>query len=119
MDLLNQQCFEFTVRTLAHIALSPLYNQNSGRAVGPRRCSSVKAQQLPPQEAYVELKGDWRRPICSPLTGTGHSVCVALGKFDAMHIGHRLLVEEAARMGGYPCLLSFWGMAEVRPSSNE
>jgi len=30
-----------------------------------------------------------------------------------MHRGHRSLAEAATRLGGYPCLLSFWGMAEV------
>lgn len=38
---------------------------------------------------------------------------VALGKFDAMHIGHRALAETAAAMGGQPWLISFSGMAEV------
>lgn len=37
---------------------------------------------------------------------------VALGKFDAMHVGHRALAEDAARMGK-PYLVSFSGMAEV------
>ncbi|KAL3684299.1 hypothetical protein R1sor_002321 [Riccia sorocarpa] len=37
---------------------------------------------------------------------------VALGKFDALHIGHRALAEQAARMGP-PVLLSFSGMGEV------
>ncbi|BBM98416.1 FAD synthetase [Marchantia polymorpha subsp. ruderalis] len=37
---------------------------------------------------------------------------VALGKFDALHIGHRALAEQAARMGS-PVLLSFAGMGEV------
>ncbi|KAG7551627.1 FAD synthetase [Arabidopsis thaliana x Arabidopsis arenosa] len=37
---------------------------------------------------------------------------VALGKFDALHIGHRELAIQAARIGT-PYLLSFVGMAEV------
>ncbi|KAH7283097.1 hypothetical protein KP509_35G060500 [Ceratopteris richardii] len=37
---------------------------------------------------------------------------VALGKFDALHIGHRALAIQASRMGP-PVLLSFSGMAEV------
>ncbi|KAI5079022.1 hypothetical protein GOP47_0006693 [Adiantum capillus-veneris] len=37
---------------------------------------------------------------------------VALGKFDALHIGHRALAIQASRMGP-PVLLSFTGMAEV------
>lgn len=38
---------------------------------------------------------------------------VGLGKFDAMHIGHRSLAEAAAAMDGQPWLISFSGMAEV------
>ena len=37
---------------------------------------------------------------------------VALGKFDALHIGHRELAIQASRVGP-PFLLSFAGMAEV------
>ncbi|CAN4090345.1 unnamed protein product [Withania somnifera] len=37
---------------------------------------------------------------------------VALGKFDALHIGHRELVIQAAKRG-IPFLLSFVGMAKV------
>ncbi|EPS68762.1 hypothetical protein M569_06007, partial [Genlisea aurea] len=37
---------------------------------------------------------------------------VALGKFDALHIGHRELAIQAAKIG-VPFLLSFAGMAEV------
>lgn len=36
---------------------------------------------------------------------------VALGKFDAMHIGHRSLIEKAASMGDEAWLVSFSGMA--------
>ncbi|KAK4479658.1 hypothetical protein RD792_015186, partial [Penstemon davidsonii] len=37
---------------------------------------------------------------------------VALGKFDALHIGHRELAIQAAEIG-VPFLLSFIGMAEI------
>lgn len=37
---------------------------------------------------------------------------VALGKFDALHLGHRALAERASELGT-PFLLSFSGMAEV------
>lgn len=40
-------------------------------------------------------------------------VIVALGKFDAMHKGHRSLALAAARMGDEPWLLSFSGMGQV------
>lgn len=38
---------------------------------------------------------------------------VALGKFDALHRGHRALAEAAAELGGAPWLVSFSGIAEV------
>eukprot|EP00242_Pyramimonas_sp_CCMP2087_P011456 CAMPEP_0198225572 /NCGR_PEP_ID=MMETSP1445-20131203/101681_1 /TAXON_ID=36898 /ORGANISM="Pyramimonas sp., Strain CCMP2087" /LENGTH=131 /DNA_ID=CAMNT_0043905137 /DNA_START=203 /DNA_END=594 /DNA_ORIENTATION=- len=37
---------------------------------------------------------------------------VALGKFDALHLGHRALAEKAASMGT-PYLISFSGMSAV------
>ena len=37
---------------------------------------------------------------------------VALGKFDAMHLGHQALALRASEMGA-PWLMSFSGMAEV------
>ena len=37
---------------------------------------------------------------------------VALGKFDALHVGHRELAIQASRVGT-PYLLSFVGMAEI------
>lgn len=37
---------------------------------------------------------------------------MALGKFDALHIGHRELAVQASKVGT-PFLLSFVGMAEV------
>lgn len=37
---------------------------------------------------------------------------VALGKFDALHLGHQALVQKAAELGS-PYIISFGGMAEV------
>lgn len=37
---------------------------------------------------------------------------MALGKFEALHIGHRELAIQASKAGA-PFLLSFVGMAEV------
>lgn len=47
-------------------------------------------------------------PLGFHLTGG----IVALGKFDALHIGHRELAIQASEAGA-PFLLSFVGMAEV------
>ncbi|KAH8938970.1 hypothetical protein BDL97_15G012000 [Sphagnum fallax] len=50
-----------------------------------------------------------------PLASAGCDLAggvVALGKFDALHVGHRALAERAAEIG-IPFLLSFSGMAQV------
>ena len=54
---------------------------------------------------------NWNKPL--PADGRNKSVSVALGKFDGMHQGHRLLAQQAASCGATPYLLSFSGMAEV------
>lgn len=54
-------------------------------------------------------KGDWSAPLAFPPNARGPAV--ALGKFDAMHRGHRALAAAAAATGGTPWLLSFSGMA--------
>lgn len=82
-------------------------NHASSRRIHSRSC----AQQDTPlvQECST---ADWN----TPLKGQSPSdapVSVALGKFDGMHQGHRLLAERAAASGAHPYLLSFSGMAEV------
>ncbi|DBA67148.1 TPA: hypothetical protein ACH3X2_001470 [Trebouxia sp. C0005] len=54
---------------------------------------------------------NWNKPM--KAQGLSGSVFVALGKFDGMHQGHRLLAQQAASSGASPYLLSFSGMAEV------
>ncbi|CAH8308898.1 unnamed protein product [Eruca vesicaria subsp. sativa] len=51
-----------------------------------------------------ELSADGSTPVSGGI--------VALGKFDALHVGHRELAIQASRVGT-PYLLSFVGMAEV------
>ncbi|KAG2334431.1 hypothetical protein Bca52824_005611 [Brassica carinata] len=51
-----------------------------------------------------ELPTDGSTPVSGGI--------VALGKFDALHVGHRELAIQASRIGT-PYLLSFVGMAEV------
>ncbi|KAL3154254.1 hypothetical protein ABBQ32_013752 [Trebouxia sp. C0010 RCD-2024] len=54
---------------------------------------------------------NWSKPLTA-VAGVAEPVVVALGKFDGMHQGHRLLAQQAASSGS-PFLLSFSGMAEV------
>lgn len=57
----------------------------------------------------------WRKPFpqAGDSTEIGRPPIVALGKFDALHLGHRSLAIAAAELGGSPWLVSFSGMAEV------
>ncbi|XP_058192367.1 FAD synthetase 1, chloroplastic-like isoform X1 [Rhododendron vialii] len=55
---------------------------------------------------------DDRVPPHEGLSSVAVGGVVALGKFDALHIGHRELAIQAAKVG-VPFLLSFVGMAEV------
>ncbi|CAA7023448.1 unnamed protein product [Microthlaspi erraticum] len=63
-----------------------------------------------PHDCFRQGEADPELPVegLSPVAGG----IVALGKFDALHIGHRELAIQAARIGT-PYLLSFVGMAEV------
>ncbi|KAG6713721.1 hypothetical protein I3842_05G167600 [Carya illinoinensis] len=56
------------------------------------------------QEEDHELPSEGLSPVSGGI--------VALGKFDALHIGHRELAIQAAKVGP-PFLLSFVGMAEI------
>ncbi|XP_073141090.1 FAD synthetase 1, chloroplastic-like isoform X1 [Henckelia pumila] len=55
--------------------------------------------------------GDVPDPPSARLSPVAGGI-VALGKFDALHIGHRELAIQAAEIG-VPFLLSFVGMAEI------
>lgn len=87
---------------------------------------------LPPSAEAGYARATWCRPLsgCSPSApADGPATCssaaslppagellppiVALGKFDALHKGHRALAAAAAELGGAPWLVSFSGMAEV------
>lgn len=84
-------------------------------------CADATASQPAetPGEALIEESTleNWRSPLHSLTRATSAAsqssprCVVALGKFDAMHLGHRSLVERAASMGGEPWLISFDGMA--------
>ena len=78
----------------------------------PHAQATLQSDAAP--EACLSLTEDWKRPLLTSAQLQGRrGVAVAIGKFDAMHTGHRALAQAAAAMGCAPCLLSFWGMAEV------
>ncbi|XP_077213595.1 FAD synthetase 1, chloroplastic-like [Tasmannia lanceolata] len=70
----------------------------------PHRKNPLVADSFSQQENDRDLLSEG---VC-PVTGG----IVALGKFDALHIGHRELAVQASK-AGVPFLLSFVGMAEV------
>eukprot|EP01025_Chloroclados_australasicus_P012109 TRINITY_DN1551_c1_g1_i1.p1 TRINITY_DN1551_c1_g1~~TRINITY_DN1551_c1_g1_i1.p1 ORF type:complete len:334 (-),score=21.30 TRINITY_DN1551_c1_g1_i1:75-1076(-) len=88
--------------------------QHGGNMISKLRRFSIQVlntqQQgfLQPTASIVEYRDDqsWMQPLKSK------NAIVALGKFDALHIGHRSLVEEASLMGD-PYLISFSGMAQI------
>ncbi|XP_050373293.1 FAD synthetase 2, chloroplastic [Argentina anserina] len=57
-------------------------------------------------------QGQDQRELPSDVLSSVAGGIVALGKFDALHIGHRELAIQASKVGP-PFLLSFVGMAEV------
>ncbi|KAK8617463.1 hypothetical protein V6N13_080379 [Hibiscus sabdariffa] len=61
-------------------------------------------------DSFSQQEDDHEKPseVLSAVAGG----IVALGKFDALHIGHRELAVQASKVGT-PFLLSFVGMAEV------
>ncbi|KAE8702412.1 FAD synthetase 2 [Hibiscus syriacus] len=61
-------------------------------------------------DSFSQQEDDHEKPseVLSAVAGG----IVALGKFDALHIGHRELAIQASKVGA-PYLLSFVGMAEV------
>ncbi|XP_010521952.1 PREDICTED: FAD synthetase 2, chloroplastic [Tarenaya hassleriana] len=93
-----------------------LANADSGHSLPDQMVSSSGSHCKIPSENPVLHDCFSQREDDSGLQVEGLSPVaggiVALGKFDALHIGHRELVIQASRIGT-PYLLSFVGMAEV------
>lgn len=79
------------------VSSSSLQSKSSGEMPTLPSCFSER-------EDDRELPGEGLSPVAGGI--------VALGKFDALHIGHRELAIQASKIGA-PYLLSFIGMAEV------
>ncbi|KAJ0936365.1 putative FAD synthase [Helianthus annuus] len=98
--LMNQKLF---VHVNGGIRL-PITVQGASTRVLSLSSSDMKATR----QSQQENDGTSRSQQLSSVAGG----IVALGKFDALHIGHRELAIQAAK-AGTPFLLSFTGMAEV------
>ncbi|XP_072951432.1 FAD synthetase, chloroplastic [Typha angustifolia] len=82
---------------------------------GPCKCSLKAFSSYGSQEANLsseETKKDKFLIDCGDDQECVLGGIVALGKFDALHIGHRQLAIQASK-AGTPFLLSFVGIAEV------
>ncbi|CAH2073543.1 unnamed protein product [Thlaspi arvense] len=79
------------------VSSTGFHRRNSGEVPVLHNCFSQR-------EDDPELPAEGSPPVAGGI--------VALGKFDALHIGHRELAIQASRIGT-PYLLSFVGMAEV------
>lgn len=80
-----------------------------------RSCNITKVRNSSgAQEANMETKVGKEKFLvdCGPDQQCVLGGIVALGKFDALHVGHRELAIQAAKIG-VPFLLSFVGIAEV------
>ena len=92
-------CRQLALRRLAHGVWR--WRNLSTASGGVRSCADVHQTDLI-EETTAE---NWRSPLGSlhgsAADGGGRSI-VALGKFDALHRGHRSLVEQAAQMHGSP-----------------
>ncbi|KAK8561440.1 hypothetical protein V6N12_048511 [Hibiscus sabdariffa] len=81
------------------------------RIVSSSSLQSKSAGDIPfLPDSFSQQEDDHEKPseVLSSVAGG----IVALGKFDALHIGHRELAIQASKVGT-PYLLSFVGMAEV------
>ncbi|KAE8686842.1 FAD synthetase 2 [Hibiscus syriacus] len=81
------------------------------RLVSSSSLQSKSASDIPfLPNSFSQQEDNHERPseVLSAVAGG----IVALGKFDALHIGHRELAIQASKVGN-PYLLSFVGMAEV------
>lgn len=73
--------------------------------------SRVQPSQRSPFSDSLSERDEAQEPPSERLSPLAGGI-VALGKFDALHVGHRELAVQASKYG-IPLLLSFVGMAEV------
>ncbi|KAL3824290.1 hypothetical protein ACJIZ3_020319 [Penstemon smallii] len=94
---------------------SSFVTNNNDDLVGvsiPSNDNSVpNTPQTPRLSDCLSVAEDGQDPPSERLSPVAGGI-VALGKFDALHIGHRELAIQAAEIG-VPFLLSFIGMAEI------
>ncbi|RZC73564.1 hypothetical protein C5167_049037 [Papaver somniferum] len=93
------------------ISISKLTTSSSSHhRIGFRKPKSAgKSQTI--TDCFSQQEDDREVPLEGDVVSVAGGI-VALGKFDALHVGHRELAIQASK-AGTPFLLSFVGMAEV------
>ncbi|KAH9612121.1 hypothetical protein KSS87_002601 [Heliosperma pusillum] len=92
-------------------SMSPILSDSSFRPI----LAAVAGLERPKTTVKSVISVTERRPKDDDLEKSSEglpSIAVALGKFDALHVGHRELAIQAFKVGT-PFLLSFVGMAQV------
>ncbi|KAL2323958.1 hypothetical protein Fmac_023016 [Flemingia macrophylla] len=102
--------------TRTYSASPPFHTPSPRVAITSHRTRSMATPSKSPGEIPLLFDSfsqqEDEREILSDGTSPLSDGIVALGKFDALHIGHRELAIQASRAGP-PFLLSFVGMAKV------
>ncbi|OMO78142.1 Rossmann-like alpha/beta/alpha sandwich [Corchorus capsularis] len=106
----------FMLKPPSSFAAAAIVDNNHNHRFQPRLVSSSSLQSKSPgdipilPDSFSQRQDDHDHPS-EALSSVAGGI-VALGKFDALHIGHRELAIQASKVGT-PYLLSFVGMAEV------
>ncbi|XP_022763894.1 FAD synthetase 2, chloroplastic-like [Durio zibethinus] len=110
------QLSSFMVQPPSFSSASAIVNNNSNHRFQSLFVSSSSLQSKSPGDIpilpdFFSQREDEREHPSEILSSVAGGI-VALGKFDALHIGHRELAIQASKVGT-PYLLSLVGMAEV------
>ncbi|MCL7047374.1 hypothetical protein MKW94_029508 [Papaver nudicaule] len=92
------------------ISISKLSTSSSHHNIGFKQAKSTGKSSIT-GDCFSQQEDDREVPLEGDVVSVAGGI-VALGKFDALHVGHRALAIQASK-AGTPFLLSFVGMAEV------
>ncbi|XP_074285571.1 FAD synthetase 1, chloroplastic-like [Silene latifolia] len=99
----NNNCITVTPSSSSYVGIS-LPFISCIHSMSPHHSPILSDSSFRPKEYELEKSSEGLPSIAGGI--------VALGKFDALHVGHRELAIQASKVGT-PFLLSFVGMAQV------
>lgn len=105
------QLSSFIARPLPSFAIGDNHHRLQQRIVSSSTLQCKHPGEIPILPDCFSQQEDDREFRAEGLSSVAGGI-VALGKFDALHVGHRELAIQASKVGA-PYLLSFVGMAEV------